>query len=100
LKTETIPFRDFMNGSYKKKVITYAFVPVGGIVFNEPTVFIISTITIGMGAFILEKIAENREYPFLESIRQFRSFYNKYVVPSTVIGSVVYLFALTYKVLL
>jgi hypothetical protein len=94
MKTETIPFRDFMDGSYKKpqSVISYSFVPVGGLVMNEPTAFLLTTIGIGMVAIILEQIAENKSDPRLESIRKFRSFHNRFVVPSSVIGIGVYLF--------
>lgn len=99
---EVIPFREFMDGSYKrdKTVTTYSFFPVGGIVMNEPTVFLLTTVGIGIAAIILEQIAEGTESPKLESIRRFKSTYNQYIVPTSVVGCGVYVFARLVKILL
>lgn len=97
MKTETIPFRDFMDGSWKKSnAVKY----LPGIVFipNEPTTFLITMLGIGLVVLVVEQLTKETDYA--EQVRIFRTRYIKYAYPICVVATGAYIFMKIVKILL
>jgi hypothetical protein len=96
MKTETIPFKDFMDGSWKKpKPINY--LPIA-FVWNEPTTFLVTIVGIGLIVLVVEHFVQDKDYA--EKVRVFRTRYLRYVFPVSVVCTGVYVFFKIVNILL
>lgn len=84
----------------KLEAKNFSFITVGGLTMNEPTIFLLTTIGIGMATVILEKIAEEKNSPAYESIHRFKSIYIRYGVPISVVACGMYVFVKLAKLLI
>ncbi|ODG93751.1 hypothetical protein BED47_00860 [Gottfriedia luciferensis] len=98
MKAETIPFRDFMNGSWKKPKQVSNLLPAVAFVPNEPTTFMVTMLGIGLVVLIAEHCLQDTDYA--EKIRIFRSRYIKYAFPVCVAATGVYVFIKVVNILL
>ena len=98
MKTETIPFRDFMDGSWKKPKQVSKLLPAVAFVPNEPTTFLVTMLGIGLVVLVAEHYLQDTEYA--EKIRVFRSRYLKYVFPVCVVATGAYVFVKIVHILL
>ncbi|QKE71897.1 hypothetical protein HPK19_03350 [Arthrobacter citreus] len=98
MKTETIPFRDFMDGSWKKPKVEMSLLPAVAFVPNEPTTFLVTIVGIGLVVLIVEHCLEDTNYA--EKIRIFRSRYIKYAFPVCVVSTGIYVFVKIVNILI
>ncbi|PGS55111.1 hypothetical protein [Bacillus sp. AFS041924] len=98
MKTETIPFRDFMDGSWKKPKQVATLLPAVAFVPNEPTTFLVTMLGIGLVVLIVERCLQDTDYA--EKVRVFRSRYIKYAFPGCVAATGVYVFVKIVHILL
>ncbi|MFD4706094.1 hypothetical protein ACFWM3_14670 [Gottfriedia sp. NPDC058432] len=101
MKAETIPFRDFMNGSWKQhKVVKQdmRLLPEAAFIPNEPTTFLVTMLGIGLVVLIAEHYLQDTDYA--EKIRIFRSRYIKYAFPVCVVSTGIYVFVKVVNILL
>jgi hypothetical protein len=89
MKTETIPFREFMDGSWKKPK-SANLLPAVAFVPNEPTTFLVTMVGIGLVVLIAEHCLQDTDYA--DKIRTFRTRYVKFVFPASVVATGVYVF--------
>lgn len=97
MKTETIPFNEFMDGSWKKPKVTNV-IPAIAFIPNEPTTFLVTMLGIGLVVLAAEFVLQEKDY--VEKIRIFRTRYLRYAYPICVVGTGVYVFFKIVRILL
>ena len=101
MKAETIPFRDFMNGSWNQPKVEkhdMRLLPAATFVPNEPITFLVTMVGIGLVILVAEHYLQDTDYA--EKIRLFRSRYIKYAFPVCVVATGAYVFVKIVNILL
>jgi hypothetical protein len=89
MRTETIPFRDFMDGSYKKQQPSINYLPIA-FTMNEPTKFLVTMLGVGLVILIAEEFVKDKD--FADKFAIFRNRYIRYVFPACVVVTGFYVF--------